>query len=1066
MRINTPQKAPLIPTDTEVTTVDLTAGQTLNLCVTGSVLTDTYLAYECGDINGKIELSIGDSGYVGYEFVAPIDGTYTFTTDSTHVIVLAERGEADAELAASLDAVPASPKITMTPYSDMYCGVRYKANGTLLQSRCSKNTPISFGESITEVFNDTETAIFGASELSSLDSLAGLYLSVLNTSSASKLTKLLVGNHDPRYRNSMLREINVGANKLLKVIDITNCVRLNQSLGMSNCDNIEEIYALGTSITGVALPSAGYLKVLHVPNTLNELIITNHPELKTSNVKIGDTGLETENITRLCIANCPELDGTAIFKSCLTTNTKLARVRLTDVNWTDWTVADLQKLYTSKDKGGYGLRGLDANNSNSDTINISGVCTLSENVAGEVMADLVKNLPYLQFKMASGYKVKSIVTFMNNDGTKVLWTETLETSETQNITCPDPTDRMDEKPTRESSAQYHYTHNGWSIQPAINRVPQEDALKNILGNRTLYPSFSETLRDYTYQFVTVDRVMYSGKEYYGNKVTFELDKVTDDELLITETDGDVVPKKYDSAKPDAYEFTGWYPSTDDVIVGDTTFYAQYVLSTNAFYEPVVADIKYITNEDKLTITKYLNTNAPIVSIPETYTLEQTTYTTDAIVGYDGADTNVTGFADTNVELVVIPDTVTRIGPEAFRNAHKLAEVTIGEGVTSIQDSAFKYCTALDVVRYNAVDAAVNRTNTNYSDNYPFDGCNTTTGFELVVGPEVTHIPDYLCNVASHSTGKSVVASIDFSNAPKCKTIGTGAFYNCDLRELNLGDNVELIKTSAFVNNTNIKELVLTNGLKRTMISAFQEWEALEKVHIPASLTQIDSGTFRYCENLTDFVVESGSKYKVLGNALVDGTTNTIIVGTQNTVIDSSIEGIAGYAFAGCTKLTRIVIPYKITMLNTDTFAGCTNLSEIVFSDDLTHIGNQCFYDCKSLTSVKLPENLQRIETVGFGHSGLKTVDIPASVTSLGLYAFMGCSDLTKVTIRNPNGIHVDKTIYGEAKLFTSCTKLKTINVGWTRDTVVDGITMNDQLYLWDIPDPETVTINYQGEWED
>lgn len=46
---------------------------------------------------------------------------------------------------------------------------------------------------------------------------------------------------------------------------------------------------------------------------------------------------------------------------------------------------------------------------------------LNENVSGELMAELVKNLPYINFKMGDGYKVTSIITFMNNEGTAILW---------------------------------------------------------------------------------------------------------------------------------------------------------------------------------------------------------------------------------------------------------------------------------------------------------------------------------------------------------------------------------------------------------------------------------------------------------------------------------------------------------------------------------------------------------------------------------------------------------------------------------------------------------------------
>ena len=64
---------------------------------------------------------------------------------------------------------------------------------------------------------------------------------------------------------------------------------------------------------------------------------------------------------------------------------------------------------------------VDANGADTATINISGTCVLNENVSGELMAELVKNLPYINFKMGDGYKVTSIITFMNNEGTAVLW---------------------------------------------------------------------------------------------------------------------------------------------------------------------------------------------------------------------------------------------------------------------------------------------------------------------------------------------------------------------------------------------------------------------------------------------------------------------------------------------------------------------------------------------------------------------------------------------------------------------------------------------------------------------
>ena len=79
--------------------------------------------------------------------------------------------------------------ITVTPFSNMYAGVRYKANGILEQKRIEANEATTF-EAPNETFNDTETAIYGASEISSLGDLAPLYCGSVNVSKASRLINL------------------------------------------------------------------------------------------------------------------------------------------------------------------------------------------------------------------------------------------------------------------------------------------------------------------------------------------------------------------------------------------------------------------------------------------------------------------------------------------------------------------------------------------------------------------------------------------------------------------------------------------------------------------------------------------------------------------------------------------------------------------------------------------------------------------------------------------------------------------------------------------------------------
>lgn len=951
-------------------------------------------------------------------------------------------------LKKSIEVVPPSPIITVTPYSNMYCGVKYKANGTIEQKRSVKNQQVTFGTDIEEVFNDTETAIFGASELSSVGDLSALYLRTLSTAKATKLTELIVGNHTEGYNNTMLNEIQLGSNDLLRKLDVTNCSVLTNPLQLGNCSNIEEVYAAGTAITSVELPSSGYLKVMKVPNTIKTLVITNHPNLTDDNLTIG-TGRELQNLVRLNISNCNGLNTTKLLDDCLKVSKSLERVRITNINWTDKTVEEIQKIYKPKSEGGYGLKGIDANGADTATINISGTCVLNENVSGELMAELVKNLPYINFKMSDGYKVTSIITFMNNEGTAVLWQETLSTTSTSNITCPDP---VEEKhiitPTRGSTAQYNYVWSGWSIQSAIDRVPQEDALKNIVGNRTVYPAFTPVLRSYVVSFYTGSTLLYAIETNYGSIVTFNSSKVEDMSLL-----DDGVPKNVSSDKPEAYEFIGWYPSTDNPIVGPTKYTAQFYLDESQYFIPTINDINYTTNESKLTITKYNNTLEPLVDIPGTYTIaDRGTFTTDAIVGYSESDDSITGFSKTNVEYVKIPDSVTTVGEKAFYSMPKLSGLVIGKGVTSVGDYAFNSNAALKQVTYNAINAK--RSSNSYAiDVYPFDKDASELGFDLTIGPDVEVINDYMFHQSTTNSAMHTINKLDFSNAVKCQRVGLESFSGTNFNELVLSPNIKMINSGAFTYNTTIEELNIPEGVGTIDISSFMQWQKLKKVHIPGSLT-IQPGAFRYDAAIEQFICDENSKYRFENGCLIDRTSNTLLFGTSKAVIPESIQSLSSYCFAGCTNLSSITIPKTITTIPTDAFTGCFNLTQINFNNSIIQIMQSAFYQCTALKNIELPESVQRIDLLAFALTPIESIKIPASVNYLGLNPFEGCEKLKSVYIMNPDGVNIQtSSVSNERSLFSRCIALKDIYVGWS-EGAVEGAE-----YFWKAPGKD-ITIHY------
>lgn len=248
---------------------------------------------------------------------------------------------------------------TITPAGDVYVAVKY--GSYMITRRGHKGAPVAIAAP--EIaFNDTETIVYGAAYIGSLGDLSAMYPGTVDISKATKLTELIVGNGAVGYQNNNLSVLAIGNNTLFRRLNVMNCNKLTQPIDVSGCENIEEIYAQGTSVTSVKLPTAGRLSQLHLPDTITSLTIRNQ--------SLTDDGFELLGISKLStvyIENTNGIDSATLINKCLLgTSPVLERVRLIGVDWRLNSLDTLVKLAK--------LKGLDVNGMNTDKSVITGKC--------------------------------------------------------------------------------------------------------------------------------------------------------------------------------------------------------------------------------------------------------------------------------------------------------------------------------------------------------------------------------------------------------------------------------------------------------------------------------------------------------------------------------------------------------------------------------------------------------------------------------------------------------------------------------------------------------------------
>ena len=200
------------------------------------------------------------------------------------------------------------------------------------------------------------------------------------------------------------------------------------------------------------------------------------------------------------------------------------------------------------------------------------------------------------------------------------------------------------------------------------------------------------------------------------------------------------------------------------------------------------------------------------------------------------------------------------------------------------------------------------------------------------------------------------------------------------------------------------------------------------------------------EKITEVVIESGVE-KIGGNAFRDHISITTVTLSETLTkighhaffktdiahisIPNSVKQIEYCAFEGCSKLENIAIPDSVTDLGGRTFYACTTLESASIGSGISALSDAIFYGCTALKTVILSAGLTSIGRVipggnyaaaTFGNcSSLESIQLPSSVTTIGIYAFNGCTALCAIDLSPVTTI--------QAYSFLGCTSLQTVKLG-------------------------------------
>ena len=355
------------------------------------------------------------------------------------------------------------------------------------------------------------------------------------------------------------------------------------------------------------------------------------------------------------------------------------------------------------------------------------------------------------------------------------------------------------------------------------------------------------------------------------------------------------------------------------------------------------------------------------------------------------------FKNTQLQSIVVPNSVTSIGDGAFQGCSYLKNVQITNGdvtnLTALGKDGFlgTHSSLCIIVPQDALKAYKEAANWSsyaskiFADNNIVDNAYLVEGGVLkqyLGNAEIVTIPASITSIGNYAFAYSNVKNVTIGN--NVTTIGQYAFAYCvGLQSVTIGDSVTAMGDYAFYSCSALNSVTYGTGLSTIGNYAFAECVDLSKIN------STDNGVF----NLN-------SSLKKIGARAFYNNANVTKV-----IVSKLVETIESAAFMGCNSLASVELPF-IGMDRNSTYSQSQVFGYIFGYETSNKEGttmqytNYYYYIPASLREVVITDENVISKNAFINCSMIENIIIKSDLTSIGDYAFYNCDGLNTITIES------------------------------------------------------------------